>query len=121
MDGSFSDQPVRCECRASLRTKGKRDNRPNNLFDGHLHFPSRSHGSEPRQTSRDLALLSSRKPVETVHISSFLDPCQSGSGCGSTETSAATPSPTLLQIRIPARPRCFGPRGEERQPLRDPP
>jgi hypothetical protein len=35
-------------------------------------------------------------------------------------TLAATPSPTLLQIRIPDRLRCFCPRGEERQPRRDP-
>jgi len=34
---------------------------------------------------------------------------------------AVTPSPTLLQIRVPARLPCFCPRGEERPPRRDPP
>jgi transposase len=36
-------------------------------------------------------------------------------------TLAATPSPTLLLIRIPDRLHCFCPRGEERQPRLDPP
>jgi len=49
MDGSFTEQPVRCERRVFLKTKGKRDGGPNNWFGGPF-------TSDPNRTGTEVQL-----------------------------------------------------------------